>query len=221
MSDNESTSIEQPAEVQLAPMLDKFRSGLHASRKKLLKDKAAGGKPVFADPEQMRQFLAQFLIPQLVTMVEIFGPALNDTYAFAASNADEVRRLRRKVNDILDDQDEYDDGGPSMESIQAVVTAMHVLGGLLHKKLPDDKELMEAYNAVSQRIDTVLEEMTAADDDDDYDDDDDDDDDDDRDDDDDDGEEPEAQASDAKPRRSKKPADGVTEPEKPSETTDA
>jgi len=174
MSENESTSIEQPTEVPLAPMLAKFRSDLQGSRKKLLKDKGNGGKPVFADPEQLRQFVAQFLYPQMVQIIEIFGPALNDTYALAASNAEDIHRLRRTVNDYIGD-DEGDDGGASMETVQAIVAAMHALGALLTKKLPEDQEVMKAYGAVSQQIDILLEEMTTyEDEDDDYEDDEDD-----------------------------------------------
>ena len=57
MSENESTSIEQPTEVPLAPMLAKFRSDLQASRKKLLKDKGNGGKAVFFDQNDAKKHL--------------------------------------------------------------------------------------------------------------------------------------------------------------------
>ena len=65
-----------------------------------------------------------------------------------------------------------------METVQAIVAAMHVLGALLTKKLPEDQEVMKAYGAVSQQIDILLEEMTTYEDedDDDYDEDEDEDD---------------------------------------------
>jgi hypothetical protein len=219
MSENESAPIEETGEtgeVQLPPMLGKFRSDLRTSRKKLLRDKGQGGKPVFADPEQLRIFVAQYVYPQMIQMMELLGPALNDTYAFAASNADDIRRLHRAFKDRLGDER---DDGPSMETVQELAAAMYELGALLQKKLPGDTELEATFNSVSKKIEDLLEQMTASPDDDDEGDDYEDDDDDEEDGDDDDDEEDDESASvsaapksPSRKKPSKKPASKKPEP---------
>ena len=152
----------RPAE--LAPGIQRFRAGLEESRKRLLKDKS-GGRPTFSDPEQLRQFIAQYLYPEMIGMVEMFGMAFNDAYGTAMSNAREMMNLRRWAvrNFQAAGVDVSEQGmGVSSATLNDLAQEFYALGSLLSRKLPEDAEVQAQYNAVAGKLSQLFGELQSA-----------------------------------------------------------
>ncbi len=152
----------RPAE--LAPAIQRFRDSLEESRKKLLREKS-GNRPTFSDPEQLRQFVAQYLYPQMIGMVEMFGMAFNDAYGTAMSNARDVLALRRWAvqNFRAAGVDVEEDGlGVSAATLNELSQEFYVLGSLLDRKLPGDVEMQDQYKAVAQKLSALFAELQSG-----------------------------------------------------------
>lgn len=164
-------------EVQLPPAFMKFQAQLKADRKNLLRDKAYA-----QSPEQLRAFIAQFIFPRLDEFVALMGLALYDTYGLAVSSENQLQRMRavygkalKKLGADVEDED-GDLPGLSPEILDEFQQAFYAMGTLLQKKLPEDKEMEEAYNKCAEILgDMVAELMGEGDDEDDEDDEDEDD----------------------------------------------
>jgi hypothetical protein len=160
MSDSDGQSVEMDEmEPQLPPQLEELLRDVEKDRKALLKT-AAYGK----SPEQMRQFIAQFVLPRMAVMIEIFGTALFDTYQLASSNTRQQQKLHRWTakhlralgaevndNDVLP--------GVGDELIQRFSEAFYAIGTMLATKLPDDKEMESTYNRCAAAFDELLKEL--------------------------------------------------------------
>lgn len=149
---------------ELAPGIQRFRDGLENERKKLLRDKS-GGRPTFSDPEQLRQFIAQYLYPQMIGMVEMFGLAFQDVYSTAMSNASDMISLRKwSVRNFkavgLDVSDEG--GGVSAATLSEAMQEFYALGTLLERKLPGDAEVGAQWNAVAEQLSRLYGELQSA-----------------------------------------------------------
>lgn len=152
----------RPAE--LAPAIQRFRDSLEDSRKKLLRDKS-GGRPTFSDPEQLRQFVAQYLYPQMIGMVEMFGMAFNDAYGTAMSNARDVLALRRWAaqNFRAAGVDVEEDGlGVSAATLNDLSQEFYLLGSMLARKLPGDTEVQAQYQAVAEKLSVLFAELQSV-----------------------------------------------------------
>lgn len=152
----------RPAE--LAPAIQRFRDSLEDSRKKLLRDKS-GGRPTFSDPEQLRQFVAQYLYPQMIGMVEMFGMAFNDAYGTAMSNARDVLALRRWAaqNFRAAGVDVEEDGlGVSAATLNELSQEFYLLGSMLARKLPGDTEVQAQYQAVAEKLSVLFAELQSV-----------------------------------------------------------
>jgi hypothetical protein len=187
-------------EVQLPPAFLKFQGQLKADRKALLRDKAYA-----QSPEQLRAFIAQFLFPRLDEFVGLMGLALYDTYGLAVSSENQIQRMRSVYGKALkklgaDVEDETGDlPGVSPDVLDEFQQYFYALGTLLSKKLPDDKEVQEAFNKCAESLGDMVADLMGEEDDDDDDDDGDDDDDD------------EEEGGEAKPPRKKSPKKKATE----------
>ena len=147
-----------PGEVELPPMMEALLRDLKGDRKKLLKDKA------FKDPEQLRGFIGQYLFPRLITVVEMLGGAMFDTYGLAVSNANQQQRMHafvvdelRKLGSDVDRDDELP--GLSSEALDRFQQAFYALGAVLQKKLPEDAETEEAWNRCAHILSDMVEEL--------------------------------------------------------------
>jgi len=152
----------RPAE--LAPAIQRFRDSLEDSRKKLLRDKS-GGRPTFSDPEQLRQFVAQYLYPQMIGMVEMFGMAFNDAFGTAMSNARDVLALRRWAaqNFRAAGVDVEEDGlGVSAATLNDLSQEFYLLGSMLARKLPGDTEVQAQYQAVAEKLSVLFAELQSV-----------------------------------------------------------
>jgi hypothetical protein len=154
----EEQSALSPGEVELPPMMEALIRDLKSDRKKLLKDKA------FKDPEQLRGFIGQYLFPRLITVVEMLGGAMFDTYGLAVSNANQAQRMHafmvdelRKLGSDVDRDDALP--GLSSEALDRFQQAFYALGSVLQKKLPEDKDTEEAWNRCAHILADMVEEL--------------------------------------------------------------
>lgn len=160
MSDDNGQSVEMDdMEPQLPPQLEELLRDVEKDRKSLLKT-AAYGK----SPEQMRQFIAQFVLPRMAAMIEIFGTALFDTYQLASSNTRQQQKLHRwtakhlrSLGAEVNDNDVLP--GVGDELIQRFSEAFYAIGTMLATKLPDDKEMEATYNRCAAAFDELLKEL--------------------------------------------------------------
>jgi len=155
---------ENDVRPELAPGIQRFRDGLENERKKLLRDKS-GNRPTFSDPEQLRQFIAQYLYPQMIGMVEMFGLAFQDVYSTAMSNANDMIRFRKwAVRNFqaagVDVSDEG--GGVSAQTLNDLMQEFYALGTLLEKRLPGDDEVGAQWNVVAERLSRLYGELQGA-----------------------------------------------------------
>lgn len=150
----------------LPPLLAQFKAELQDSRRKLLKEKDDKTKKfVFSDPEQLRQFVGQFLYPQIIQLLEVLGRSGAEVYQLTMSNAQDVVRLRQWATQNFQSLgvDAGDaDVGMSLETLNEVVQALYVLGSLLQARLPQDKEVGDAFNAVTAKVSELFAEVQAA-----------------------------------------------------------
>jgi hypothetical protein len=156
---------ENEVRPELAPGIQRFRDGLENERKKLLRDKS-GNRPTFSDPEQLRQFIAQYLYPQMIGMVEMFGLAFQDVYSTAMSNVRDMAALRkwsvRNFQAAGVNVSEDGGGGVSEKVLNDVMQEFYALGALLGRKLPGDAEVEAQWNAVAERLGTLYSELQSV-----------------------------------------------------------
>lgn len=160
--------------VELPPPIQQLIAQVKGDRKKLLKDKA------FEDPAHLRQFLGQFLLPRMVTMIEILGEGLVDNYNVSLGNASTIQRLHAWTKRHFEDLDlDVDDELPGVDTelLSQIGQALHQLGAVLQQKLPDDQEVGQVYNIVVAAFARLTAQLMGDDDGEDGDDGDDDDDD--------------------------------------------
>jgi hypothetical protein len=148
-------------EVELHPDLIEMIEGLNKDRRTLLKDKT------YQDPAQLRQWVAQFLVPRIVEFAEFFGMSYEDTFGFASSNVSEIRRLRKvmmtnfaklgvKREDLIGAE------GEEQEMANDLQESFHSLITLLDKKMPDDPEVQKALDTVDEAIERVVEALAPS-----------------------------------------------------------
>jgi hypothetical protein len=149
-------------EVELHPDLIEMIEGLNKDRRTLLKDKT------YENPAQLRQWVAQFLVPRLVEFAEFFGMSYEDTFGFASSNVSEIRRLRKVMMTNfaklgVKREDLVGADGEEQEMADALQESFHSLITLLDKKLPgDDPDVQKALDAVDEAIENVVEALAPS-----------------------------------------------------------
>lgn len=155
--DGERVQIDD-MEPELPPQLEALIRDIDKDRKSLLRTAA------YNKPEQLRQYLAQFVLPRIAQLIEIFGTALYDTYQLSASNARQIRKVHRwtathlrSLGAEVNDNDVIQD--VASDSIEQFSEAFYALGTKLQEKLPEDKEMQEAYNRCATAFDTLLAEL--------------------------------------------------------------
>lgn len=155
--DGERVQIDD-MEPELPPQLEALIRDIDKDRKSLLRTAA------YNKPEQLRQYIAQFVLPRIAQLIEIFGTALYDTYQLSASNARQIRKVHRWTTTHLrslgaevNDNDVIQD--VASDSIEQFSEAFYALGTKLQEKLPEDKEMQEAYNRCATAFDTLLAEL--------------------------------------------------------------
>jgi hypothetical protein len=142
----------------LPPFIQKFIRSLEDDRKKLMKDKN------FEKPEHLRAFVGTYLIPRMIEITKMHAMAELDVYELGVSNTNEMRRLRKFVIDELNELGAHiDDDAPlpgiSAEVIDDLQQAFYALGGLLHEKLPGDKQMEEAFNRCAELLAEATDEL--------------------------------------------------------------
>jgi hypothetical protein len=146
-------------ETQLPPAFVALQQKLRAERKTLLREKA------YAEPEQLRAFIAQFLYPRIDELVELMGLALSDTYSLAVSSENQIHRMRavygKALNKLGADvgTEEGDLPGVSPDVLDDFQQAFFTLGSLLKAKLPDDLEVVASYNKCAELMSGMVEAL--------------------------------------------------------------
>jgi len=134
---------------ELPPAFVQLRGRFAEARKTLLKDSA------YAEPKQLRQFVAQFLFPLLADVVTMFGGAYTDIYTLAASNTVEMNRLRQTLaagGAVPSDASAA--GNVDLDDLNDLQKAFFALGSLAQKR--NDPELLEAYNACAMALSALV-----------------------------------------------------------------
>jgi len=135
---------------ELPPAFVQLRGRFAEARKTLLKDSA------YAEPKQLRQFVAQFLFPLLADVVTMFGGAYTDIYTLAASNTVEMNRLRQTLaaGGTVPSDASAAAGNVDLDDLNDLQKAFFALGSLAQKR--NDPELLEAYNACAMALSALV-----------------------------------------------------------------
>src|SRR3990172_4423919 len=140
-----------PTPPQLPPAFLHVRDQFKDARKKLLKDDA------FAQPQQLRQFIAQYILPIMENATTLFAGAFVDTYKLAASGQEEIER----IHEILEDED----GRIDLDDINDLQKAFFALGSVVQAK--GDPETVTAYavcaDALTEFVGRIMEDARDAD----------------------------------------------------------
>jgi hypothetical protein len=127
---------------ELPPVFTRLRDQIAAARKMLLKDAA------FGEVRQLRQFIAQYVLPLMETTTTLSGGAFVDTYSLAASNHEEIERIHK----VLDDED-GGGGGVDLDDLNDLQKAFFSLGSVIQSPTrKDDVELQTAYAATATAL---------------------------------------------------------------------
>lgn len=147
-----SESVEDDGDYELPPALEQLVDEIHSGRKRLLKEKA------FDQAGQLKQYIAQFLIPQMEQIVELLGDAYLETYEMSAGTASSVARFQRLTVHHLKELGAKIDPKEALptDSLEKLQQAFFVLGSLLAKKLPADREMQNAYNHCMESISDMI-----------------------------------------------------------------
>ncbi len=144
MSQETALGMQQPTE--LPPAFLHVRDQCREARKTLLKD------PAFAQPQQLRQFIAQFVLPIMENATLLFGGAFVDTYSLAAANHEEISR----ISQALDGDSDF---GVDMNDLNDLQKAFFALGSVIEAKA--DPATKAAYatcaTALAEFVSRVLE----------------------------------------------------------------
>jgi hypothetical protein len=138
--------MQQP---ELPPAFLQVRDQIREARKTLLKD------PAFTQPQQLKQFIAQFVLPLMETTTTLFGSAFVDTYMLAATDHEEIGRLRDALGG------DGDDSAVTLDDLNDLQKAFYTLGSVIQGK--NDAETKAAYevcaHALADFVSLVTEDM--------------------------------------------------------------
>ena len=137
-----SASVDDDDDFELPPALEQLVEELSAGRKRLLKEKS------FDRADQQKQFIAQFIIPQMQQIIELLGDAYMETYEMAAGTASSSARFQRTALHHFKElgvKVDVAQGYPS-DALEKLQQALYVMGSMLAKKLPNDREMQDVYN---------------------------------------------------------------------------
>jgi hypothetical protein len=144
--DNKGTVSLEDYQPELPPAFVQLRGRFGEARKTLLKD------PAYADPKQLRQFIAQFLFPMLADVVTMFGGAYTDIYALTASNTVEMNRVRQTLSagGAAPSDAAPAAGNVDLDDLNDLQKAFFTLGSVVQRK--GDAETVEAYNGCAAAL---------------------------------------------------------------------
>lgn len=137
----EAIETQQPQQMpELPPAFVHVRDQFREARKTLLKD------PAFAQPQQLRQFIAQFVLPIMENATTLFGSAFVDTYALAAAGHEEIARIHQAIGG--------QEGGEGFEidldDLNDLQKAFYTLGTVIGSK--GDPETKAAYEVCAKAL---------------------------------------------------------------------
>lgn len=147
----ENTEVQQVQPPELPPAFIQLIKQVREARKTLLKD------PAYLQAAQLRQFLAQYVLPLFEQSTKLFGSAFVDTYMLAAADHEEIAR----INETLDERD----GGidVDLDDLNDLQKAFYALGSVVEAK--NDPETKAAYDAcatsLTEFIGIVMEDARA------------------------------------------------------------
>jgi len=153
MSDNEEGGGESVPEfdmdaVELPPDVAHFIAEIRNGKKTLMRN-AAFAK----DLGQLRAFIGTHLFTYLEKTIVLLTVGYLDAFNLAASSAEDLKKLRRRVRDLEDDDRGSGSGGLDEDDADELskmnddmLQALVGLAGVLEKKLPEDKEAHESFN---------------------------------------------------------------------------
>lgn len=153
-------------DIELPVELQKLIDSIGDERKKLLREKQYG-----ANSEQVRQFIGNFMYPTFARTVKTLSVGMTDTYGLAASNTNELRKLRafvvRKLRDLgvkIAPEEEAELPEASEELIDEMQQEYFTLGALLEKHLPGNEEVVKQYQKVGEMMRDVVDELLGVED---------------------------------------------------------
>lgn len=140
--------LESQQEQQLPPAFTALLGDVTAARKMLLKDAA------FKEPQQLRQFIAQFVLPMMENQVRILASGLVDTYSLATASHEKISRIEQ--------EDSEGEGGNriDLDDLNDLQKAFFAHGSLVTQQ--GNPELIASYEAcataLAQLVSAVMDE---------------------------------------------------------------
>lgn len=158
---SDEVSLDQQG-VQLWPGLADLRKELKISGKRLMKTE--GGKNAFDNPQQLRLYIGTHLMPHLDKLLVMLGGLSQETYALAASNAAELRRLHAFTVDELNRMGaDLDEDAPMPgvhpEILDHFQQCFYALGTAIQEEVPGNERLEQAYNKCAEAISEVIGDL--------------------------------------------------------------
>jgi hypothetical protein len=144
----ESVPEFDPNAVELPPDVEQFLAEIRSGKKTLMR-----GVAYAKDLGQLRAFIGTYLFTYLEKTIVLLTVGYLDALNLAASSAEDVKKLRRRVRD-LEDEDrgsgsggiDEDDADELAKMNDDMLQALVGLAGILEKKLPADEEAHESFN---------------------------------------------------------------------------
>lgn len=149
-------------EYELPAEIENLLEQLKEDRKLLLRNKA------FAQPEQLRAFIGQYLFERLDQIVEHLAGFTAEVFQVTGSNTGQLAKMRklmvthlRKLGADIEEA-EFETPMVSMEAINDFQEAFYAIGALLEKKLPKDPDMQEAWNRAVSTLDDMIRELVIS-----------------------------------------------------------
>lgn len=159
MSENETQSEDAGDEVvELPTALVQFLGEMRKRQRALLKEKA------FANPDQLRKFVAMEFMEFFIRAVEMLGTTMLDTHQLGVSNATQLQRMRRWAAKHLRALGaEVNDGetfpGVDQKLIDDHGQAIYALGSYLLQVLPNDNQMKARFDLVIVTHNKIVEAL--------------------------------------------------------------
>ena len=133
--------VEEAAHKVMPPPIKAFEEGLKADRKTLLQDAN------FEKPEQLRQFIAQYLYPRMRTLLQLMMLGNHESVSMAIGAGQEIRKLygalgevKKDADNLWDAIDELDGDGITVEDLDQITQALFALRAEMKTKVPESEK---------------------------------------------------------------------------------
>lgn len=163
--------VEEAAHKVMPPPLKAFEEGLNSDRKTLLQGSN------FEKPEQLRQFIAQYLYPRMRTLLQLLVLGNHEAVSMGLGAGQEIRKIHGVIGEMKGDADnlweaidELDGDGITVEDLDQVTQALFALKAEMKLKVPESEKgiwakfqgCLDAVKELQEQIEEPPEDLEDA-----------------------------------------------------------